>query len=190
MEHRRLGRLEELSKEATAGSQTAALTLREELRANPVAWDLVGDLARDVERTLARLAAGEDPVRLEAIRDKLARMRRELVGEDPQPLERLLGDRIALLWLEVHHADLIYLRRFTEGLTPGQAAHYLRWKDRAQRRYLAAIRSLAQVRRLLLPLVQVNVAEQQQVNVLQTLALSGRRRRKGRKAREGAQAES
>ncbi|MGD9893490.1 MAG: hypothetical protein AB7R89_17845 [Dehalococcoidia bacterium] len=36
--------------------------------------------------------------------------------------------------------------------------------ERAQRRYLAAIRTLAQVRRLLVPNVQVNIAENQ-INV-------------------------
>jgi hypothetical protein len=36
----------------------------------------------------------------------------------------------------------------------------------AQRRYLAAFRSLAQVRRLLTPMVQVNIAERQ-VNLAQ-----------------------
>ena len=38
--------------------------------------------------------------------------------------------------------------------------------NRAQRRYLAAIKSLVQVRRLLGPMVQVNIAEKQ-VNIAQ-----------------------
>jgi hypothetical protein len=36
-----------------------------------------------------------------------------------------------------------------------------RRQDRAARRYLAAIKALAQVRRLLVPVVQVNIAERQ-----------------------------
>ena len=38
------------------------------------------------------------------------------------------------------------------------------WLDHAHRRYLSAIRTLAQVRKLLVPVVQVNIADRQ-VNV-------------------------
>jgi hypothetical protein len=42
-----------------------------------------------------------------------------------------------------------------------QGEYWQQAQERAQRRYLAAIRTLAQVRRLLTPAVQVNIAEQQ-----------------------------
>ena len=41
---------------------------------------------------------------------------------------------------------------------------YQHWLDRAQKRYLTALKTLAQVRRLLVPVVQVNIA-QKQINV-------------------------
>ena len=53
---------------------------------------------------------------------------------------------------------------------PGQSGSFKQgeyWQeaqDRAQRRYLAAMRTLAQVRRLLTPAVQVKIAEKQ-INV-------------------------
>ncbi len=46
-------------------------------------------------------------------------------------------------------------------LTMEQGEYHQRTIDRAQKRYLAAIKALAQVRRLLTPAVQVNIADQQ-----------------------------
>ena len=43
------------------------------------------------------------------------------------------------------------------------AEHHQHWLDHAQARHLAAIKALAQIRRLLLPVLQVNIAERQQV---------------------------
>ena len=45
-----------------------------------------------------------------------------------------------------------------------QVLHYQQWQDRANGRYLSSIKTLSQVRRLMRPSVQVNIAEQQ-VNV-------------------------
>ena len=49
--------------------------------------------------------------------------------------------------------------RFAEG------DYWQKQQERAHRRYLSAIRTLAQVRRLLVPAMQVNIAERQ-LNVL------------------------
>jgi hypothetical protein len=76
--------------------------------------------------------------------------------------ERLLADRIVLCWWQVHYADIVCAR--LQGGTLQQREYYQRCQERAQRRYLAAIRSLACVRRLLQPGVQVNIAARQ-VNV-------------------------
>ena len=57
--------------------------------------------------------------------------------------------------------------------TVKQSEFFQRRQDRAHRRYLSAIRTLAQVRRLLLPPVQVNIGAQQ-VNAMQVVAESRR----------------
>ena len=74
--------------------------------------------------------------------------------------ERLLVDRVVACWLQVHYADAVYAQGMKD-LTFNQGDYYQRRQDRAHRRYLSAIRSLAQVRRLLSPSIQVNIAEQQ-----------------------------
>jgi hypothetical protein len=49
-------------------------------------------------------------------------------------------------------------------MSPSLQAHYQRCITTAQKRYLAASKTLAQVRRLVVPVLQVNIASKQ-VNV-------------------------
>ena len=72
--------------------------------------------------------------------------------------------RIVACWLQVAYADHLAAGFEQEGGRIVQGEYWQRMQDRAHRRYLAAIRSLAQVRRLLTPAMQVNIAEQQ-VNI-------------------------
>ena len=92
-------------------------------------------------------------------------MRRELNGLAPRPLERLLVARIATNWLTLQYAEALYAQRMKDGNLPlDVSTHQQERIDRSQRRYLAAIRALAHLRRLQVPAVQVNVAEKQ-INV-------------------------
>ncbi|MFC1611640.1 hypothetical protein ACFL6C_11830 [Myxococcota bacterium] len=65
-------------------------------------------------------------------------------------------------WLALQQAELTLVQHKISSST--HAEFLDKRVDRAQRRYLQAIKTLAQVRRLLRPSVQVNIAEQQ-VNV-------------------------
>ncbi len=83
----------------------------------------------------------------------------------PAGQERLRPSRVALCWLQAKHADASYAERNRKGTVSLEQSDYIqRRQDRAHRRYLSAIKTLAQVRRLLGPSVQVNIAKQQ-VNV-------------------------
>ncbi len=79
------------------------------------------------------------------------------------PLERLLIDRVLTGWLHLHYAEALYVQR-NGALTPAACEYHQRTIGRAQRRYLAAVKALAQVRRLRVPAVQVNIGEKQ-VNI-------------------------
>jgi hypothetical protein len=86
------------------------------------------------------------------------------VQSAPSVLERLLAERIVLCWLEVHCLDPA-LSPKTE--MPVRHAEFCdRRRDRAHRRYLSALRSLATIRRLLVPSVQLNIGSKQ-VNIAQ-----------------------
>jgi len=95
---------------------------------------------------------------------KLDSLRREVAGPAPSTLERLLGDRIAIGWLGLAVAEGTYHLALERGVGASDDEFHQRRVERAQRRYLAAIKALATVRRLGVPAVQINVAKQQ-VNV-------------------------
>jgi hypothetical protein len=87
-----------------------------------------------------------------------------LLGPQPSPLERLLVERIVACQLQVQFADQQGAAFERAGGRLAQGESWQKQQERAQRRYLAAMRSPAQVRRLLIPAVQVNIGEHQ-VNV-------------------------
>ncbi len=111
-----------------------------------------------------RLVAGPNTVAKEAIRKKLDALRRDVAGPAPSPLELLLADRVALGWLGLAVAEGQYHRALDQGLSQSDDEFHQRRMERAQRRYLAAIKALAQVRRLAVPTVQVNIGDKQ-INV-------------------------
>jgi hypothetical protein len=106
--------------------------------------------------------AGEDLVMREAIWRKMETVRDELAGADPTPLERILCERVALTWAAANEMDRRCLR--VEGTSYKDAEFREFRRDRAHRRFLDACRTLATVRKLARPVVQLNVANQQ-VNV-------------------------
>jgi hypothetical protein len=124
---------------------------------------LGGNLAWQTEQSLIRAAAGENLSFREALTRKLELLRAELGGPSPTPLERLLVERVATCWLQLHLADIRLAQQETS-LTLPQAEYHQRTRDRAHKRYLSSIKALATVRKLALPVLQVNIARKQ-VNV-------------------------
>jgi hypothetical protein len=141
-----------------SGDESSRGEVRRLLEEAPqLAGPLGGDLARNAERALVRALAGTNLAQQEAVARKMDQLRAELSGPDPQPLERLLVQRVVLCWLYVHHADCQFAA--AGPITIEHGDYLQRQQDRAQRRYLAAIKSLATVRRLALPIrLDVNVS--------------------------------
>src|SRR5262249_40582292 len=151
-----------LLKRARGGDASTLPVLRRMLQ-DPEAVDLFGgDLAFQAEQSLIGAAAGEDLAFKEALTRKLALLRAELAGPNPTPVERLLVERIVACWLQVQDADVRYAQAKNLSLDWGD--YYQRRMDRAHKRYLAAIKTLALVRKLAVPVLQVNIARKQ-VNV-------------------------
>lgn len=103
----------------------------------------------------------------EAFRRKQTQMRDELGFQTGTPLERLLIERIVMCWNHVHHAEVRQAQAYKKGTSLAAGTYYDKCVDRAQKRYLAGIQSLALVRRLQIPAVQVNIGEKQ-INVVQS----------------------
>jgi hypothetical protein len=143
-------------KRAAAGDATALPPIRELLRAPGIIEAWGGDLARRAERALLDAAAGDNLVFKEAVTRKLELLRAELAGPNPTPLERLLVDRIVACWLQVQDADVRAARALPNATLAG-GDYVQRRQDRAHRRYLAAIKTLALVRKLALPVLQLHI---------------------------------
>jgi hypothetical protein len=137
--------------QAAAGEPAALATLRKQLR-GPLGAPLVeafGNLAAAAERACVEAAAGGNAAVREALGVKLAALRAELAGPDAAPLERLLAERVVLCWLQLHHAD-VYAAQADGGDIPW-GDYQQRRQGRAQARYLAAVKALLTVRKLLRP---------------------------------------
>src|SRR5579871_147002 len=89
---------------AERGDQGVLDELKAFLDAHPEVWHQAGDLAWHAEMALLDLAAGKNLLLKESISRKLAELKRELAPASP--LERLLAERIAVTWLQVHHCDV------------------------------------------------------------------------------------
>jgi hypothetical protein len=149
-----------LLKKAEQGDTTVLPALRAYMDLAPGYWEKLGDLAHMTRIGLIHQAAGEKNLMLqETITRKCAALTQELAGPTPSPVERLLVERIVLCWLHLHCAEATYVT--LKDLSLRQAEFHQARISKAQARYLSAIRTLAHVRRLGVPAVQVNIGQQQ-----------------------------
>lgn len=150
-----------LMRGAESGDAAALVEMREQL---PIAWDVYGDLVGQAEGALLTRATGEHALHRAALTDRLAQLRAELAGPSPAPVERLLVERVALCWLAMYYEDAHDAQQGTRPTSWAASLNRQRRAEVAQRRFLAAVRTLETVRRLAGPVIQVNVGAQQ-VNV-------------------------
>ena len=146
---------------ADAGDAGALAVLRDVFRTVPTVADTVSGLAYNAE---AAILVNVPPGAQELFRQQAANLRRALREEGTRTaLERMLIRRIALDYLASLQVDR------ARALAPGEtrslelSRFYEHQADRAHRRFLASVESMARVRKLITP-IQINIAEQQ-VNV-------------------------
>ena len=166
----KLARLQALSKEAEGGDKEARKELRRLVRdSSPEVIAEASGIARRAESMLAKTISAGEPLMHEAIQERMRQMRAEIAGEDPTPLEVLLTERVVAGWLLVEVLEGLIAAQYHRDVNahrvpPGHIIQQSRILESATRRYLAAIRELARVRKLQAgaPPVRVNT----QVNVL------------------------
>jgi hypothetical protein len=124
--------------------------------------DHFGSPAHWLKETIARKAAGENVAAREAILRTIESVGAELAGPDPTPIERLLAERAALCRMLVNWYE--NSAQNCDRMSVAQANYHELRVGRAHGRFLAAVRTLAQVRKLASPSLQVNIAKNQ-VNV-------------------------
>ncbi len=124
--------------------------------------DSNGSQAEWLRRTLIEKSAGKNILIQEAVTQKLNTLQAELAGPNPTPIERLLAERASICWFIVDRYENAYAN--ANEWTIVQSDFQQRKIDKAHAPFLSALRTLAQVRKLALPTLQVNIAKNQ-VNV-------------------------
>lgn len=109
------------------------------------------------------VGAGADEAAKERFRRVIDEVAADLAGPDPSHVERMLAQAAALSWfaLRVHEAHFLGGSTSEKGRTLAQAEHGQRRIDRANRRLLGTLRTLATVRRLAVPAAPIHLACEQ-----------------------------
>ena len=163
----------DLLKRAASGDKQAIKGAPEAFETTPEAFEVVS-LAHTVERELMNTVKF-DPFAEVAVKAELNHVRRQLAGPTPSALERVLVERAALAWLQGHLAQLRYAQFVKDGGTFAAGEFYHRQVERAERRLCAAIRTLAQVRKLQAPSASVIIADMRRQSIGQLPEAPGRR---------------
>jgi hypothetical protein len=136
---------ERLRRRANDGDAQARAALARYLDAQCL-WNHFGDLGRHVELAIVEAAAGGEWLTSEAVKREAERMRRELAGPAPTPLEMMAVERIVVTWLQLQHTEMRFLQSQKD---LGWAKYWLRRQEQADKLYRAAIGSLVLIRALL-----------------------------------------
>jgi hypothetical protein len=108
------------------------------------------------ENLIERLAP-EDRFTQECLRRRCANLALELSQPNDGQLERMLIDQIVLCWLRAGTAEQKYTAVTMESCSIKVADHWEKRLSATQKRYTRAVESLARVRKLTRPKVQVGI---------------------------------
>ena len=150
----RMAELRGLSEKAEAGDRNARKRLRRLVRSSsPEVIAEASDIARRAEWMLVKTISAREPLMEEALQERMHQMRAEIAGENPTPLEVLLTERVVAGWLLVEVLEGLVSAQYQRDVKahrvpPGHVMQQSRILESATRRYLAAIRELARVRKL------------------------------------------
>jgi hypothetical protein len=141
--------------------------LREYLSRHPSLWKHIGNLAENAARNLINSVQGT-PALKEALKVGYEQMRLDLGWEEATALERLLIEQVVLSWMRLYLVEHHHTAVMKEQLTLQQGQYWEGRLNAAQRRFLRACASLARIRKMDLPALQINFAEQQVNQVIQS----------------------
>ena len=134
---------------------------------NEGAWclDLLGSPQKWAEDAAVKRWAGSTPLIEVAAPVKLDVLRVELAGVDPSPLKRLLADRVVFCWFALNALEYQAANPPKGGRTYRDAEHLDRCLDHANKRFLAATRSLAVVGKLDAAGVRVTLSRTESISL-------------------------
>jgi hypothetical protein len=131
-------------------------TCREEVRAlldcpdrGPCLIDGVGSMANMVRVSLVEQIAGKDIFLQEALPLRLEHMHNAIAGPDPSPLEALLAETIVIDWLYLYRHQSLVTR--IQGVQLDHLDFLGKMVDKAHRRFMKSIETMARIRRCAIP---------------------------------------
>jgi len=145
---------------AQEGDRTALPVIREHLASKPDNYWTLMDYARVIQKGQIKSYTGSGLYVQEVMNHVVDRLRKDLRGENPSPLESLLVERIISCYLYVNYAENEYSDAAANGARLEVAEYMQKRLDHAHKRYLSAIKALAQVRKMG-PAIQINIARKQ-----------------------------
>ncbi len=151
--------LAHLVRRGMVGDHDALPAIRDRFDQEPELWTQAKALSTQVEQAWLRTLTDDDLVTREILTRQVGVLKATLAGPNASPLEQLLIDRICACWLAVQQAELKSASRLQRHMVLSTAEENR--LDRVNRRFLGAVKALAQVRKILMPKVQLNVAQQQ-----------------------------
>lgn len=158
----RVAQLKSLTDRITRGEREARGELRALLKEDWEIWNAAADLEGLTEKVLLGLVTSErNPLGIELFGEQVDALRRELLGVEPTPLEKLMVGRLVLSWLFAAMTDHMLACALEQNKTA--ADYWARVAATADRRVQSAVKTLALVKRLQLPLVlqQTNIQADQ-----------------------------
>ena len=153
--------LRKLVERAQNGDETTVPRIRALLKSPGAVGTFGGDLAELVVWSFTKSLGGKDVGFREDVLRKLELLRAELLGDNPTPVERILVERVVACWLQVQAAELRAAQSTDTYLK--QLDFQQRRMDATNRRFLAAVKTLALVRKLAVPILQMNIAKKQEI---------------------------
>jgi len=136
--------------------------LREMLAKSP---DLLGYAGFSISMTNNIIdAIDSNTMTKELLREEIHRMRQSFGYETASRLEKLAIDHVCMCYIRQWLTEVRYAHNTNQSLTLNQGMFWEKKLNATQARYIKAIETLGQVRRLKLPNVQINIADKQQVN--------------------------
>jgi hypothetical protein len=155
-----LDELTTLVRQAQAGDRSVIPALKTHMDAHPEYWVQQGNLSHEIRNLLITQLSVGDLARHEAISRWCATTFQELAGPTPSPLEAMLVGDILTCWLDLDRWRLASVALDKAPTRGDQQAVQMR-VDAAHNRLLKAVKTLAQIRKLGVPVVQVNIGTHQ-----------------------------
>lgn len=157
-----LKELRTLSARVEEGDKEARKELRQILEGSSSQLNAeTANFTRRAEWMMVKTVSAGEPLMEEALTVRLERMRAEIAGETPTMLEALLAERVVACWLLVELLEALVGAQLSPDNKDRRVPmsflkHAIKWQESAHRRYLSAIKTLVQIRKLG-PAVQINM---------------------------------